>query len=129
VISAETTRGRGNEEAQMQMEMGTPVSDARSIDAALDRLRQDLFDTPPLETTVAPEEEPEGPHPIDYASLEFEVERMRKRLAIWEIFMAYMRNGARNWPEVQRSLTKEDFDKIVAICDGVPLRDLLLDLR
>ncbi len=113
----------------MQMEMGTPVSDARSIDAALDRLRQDLFDTPPLETIEAPEVEPEGPHPIDYASLEFEVERMRKRLAIWEIFMAYMRNGARNWPEVQRSLTKEDFDKIVAICDGVPLRDLLLDLR
>jgi hypothetical protein len=30
---------------------------------------------------------------------------------------------------VQRSLTKEDFDKIVAICDGVPLRDLLLDMR
>ena len=51
---------------------------------------------------------------------------MRKRLAIWEIFMAYMRDGARSWPEVQQSLTKEDFDKIVAICDGVPLRDLLL---
>ena len=54
---------------------------------------------------------------------------MRKRLAIWELFMTYMRNGARSWPEVQRSLTKEDFDKIVTICDGVPLRDLLLDLR
>jgi hypothetical protein len=26
-------------------------------------------------------------------------------------------------------LTPEDFDKITAICDGVPLRDLLLDLR
>ena len=70
-----------------------------------------------------------GPEPIDYASLEFEVERMRKRLAIWEIFMGYMRQGAHSWPEVQRSLTKEDFDKIVAICDGVPLRDLLLDMR
>ena len=54
---------------------------------------------------------------------------MRKRLAIWEIFMAYMRDGARSWPEVQRSLTKEDFEKIVAICDGVPLRDLLLDMQ
>ena len=53
----------------------------------------------------------------------------RKRLAIWEIFMAYMRDGARSWPEVQRSLTKDDFDKIVTICDGVPMRDLLLDLR
>jgi hypothetical protein len=112
----------------MQMEMGTPVSDARSLDAALDRLRQDLFDTPPLETLDDPEG-PEGPNPIDFASLEFEVERMRKRLAIWEIFMAYMRHGARSWPEVQRSLTKDDFDKIVTICDGVPLRDLLLDLR
>ena len=54
---------------------------------------------------------------------------MRKRLAVWEIFMAYMRHGARSWPEVQQSLTKDDFDKIVTICDGVPLRDLLLDLR
>lgn len=112
----------------MQMEMGTPMSEARSIDAALDRLRRDLFDTPLLETLEEPEA-PEGPDPIDYASLEFEVERMRKRLAIWEIFMAYMRDGARSWPEVQQSLTKDDFDKIVSICDGVPLRDLLLDLR
>ena len=70
-----------------------------------------------------------APEPIDYTSLEFEVERMRKRLAIWEIFMGYMRDGAHSWPDVQRSLTKEDFDKIVAICDGVPLRDLLLDTR
>jgi hypothetical protein len=129
VISAETAPGtRFTEEARMQMEMGTPVSEARSIDAALDRLRRDLFDTPPLETHGAPAA-PEGPDPIDYASLEFEVERMRKRLAIWEIFMAYMRDGARSWPEVQQSLTKDDFDKIVAICDGVPMRDLLLDLR
>ena len=109
----------------MRMEMDSSLSDARSIDAALDRLRQDLFEAQSLE---APEDV-EGPEPIDYASLEFEVERMRKRLAIWEIFMTYMRGGARSWPEVQRSLTKEDFDKIVAICDGVPLRDLLLDLR
>ncbi len=107
---------------QMEMEMDNPLSDARSIDAALERLRGDLFGTP-----SAPEVE--SPDPIDCASLEFEVERMRKRLAIWEIFMGYMRDGARSWPEVQRSLTKEDFDKIVAICDGVPLRDLLLDMR
>ena len=109
----------------MQMEMDSPLSDARSIDAALERLRQDLFGTPSSqEDAVA-----QGSDAIDFASLEFEVERMRKRLAIWEIFMTYMRNGARSWPDVQRSLTKEDFDKIVAICDGVPLRDLLLDLR
>jgi len=109
----------------MKMETDSPLSDARSIDAALERLRQDLFDTSPSkEDEVSP-----APDVIDYASLEFEVERMRKRLAIWEIFMTYMRNGARSWPDVQRSLTKEDFDKIVSICDGVPLRDLLLDLR
>ena len=99
----------------MQMEMDKPLHHTRSIDAALERLRQDLFDTP------AAAEEDEGPEPIDYTSLEFEVERMRKRLAIWEIFMGYMRQGAHSWPEVQRSLTKEDFEKIVAICDGVPL--------
>jgi hypothetical protein len=109
----------------MRMEMGSPLSDARSIDAALERLRQDLLEAQSLEAA----EDVEGPEPIDYASLEFEVDRMRKRLAIWEIFMGYMRGGARSWPEVQRSLTKEDFDKIVVICDGVPLRDLLLDLR
>ena len=109
---------------QMETEMDNSSSNARSADAALDRLRRDLFgDTSfrPSEATI--------PEPIDYASLEFEVERMRKRLAIWDIFMGYMRNGARSWPEVQQSLTSEDFDKIVAICDGVPLRDLLLDLR
>ncbi len=109
----------------MQMEMDSPLSDARSIEAALERLRQDLFGSASLQEDGVPQ----GPDAIDYASLELEVERMRKRLAIWEIFMTYMRNGARSWPDVQRSLTKEDFDKIVSICDGVPLRDLLLDLR
>ena len=109
----------------MQMEMDNRVTDA-SIEAALERLRHDLFGAPVEDPVVA---QVQGPDSIDYAALELEVERMRKRLAIWEIFMAYMRDGARNWPEVQRSLTKEDFDKIVSICDGVPLRDLLLDLR
>ncbi len=112
-------------EAQMQTEMDSHLSDASSIDAALQRLRHDLFGT----SSPGPAGGAEGPDPIDYASLEFEVERMRKRLAIWDIFMAYMRNGARSWPEVQKSLTKEDFEKIVTICDDVPLRDLLLDLR
>ena len=108
----------------MYTEMENPLSESRSIEAALERLRHDLFSTPSDDFV---EEEPADV--IDYASLEFELERMRKRLAIWEIFMDYMRDGAHSWPEVQRSLTKEDFDKIVSICDGVPLRDLLLDLR
>jgi hypothetical protein len=107
------------------MEMDSALSDARSIDAALERLREELFDTPSSQEDTPTQ----GSGAIDFASLEFEVERMRKRLAIWEIFMTYMRDGARGWPDVQRSLTKEDFDKIVSICDGVPLRDLLLDLR
>ena len=85
-----------------------------------------LFASPASE--AAPEA-PLSPESIDFASLEFEVERMRKRLAIWEIFMTSMRDGAQNWQDVQRSLTAEDFTKIVTICDGVPLRDLLLDLR
>ena len=110
----------------MQMGMDTPLSDARSIDAALERLRHDLFGTPAHQVSEEPDD---GPDAIDYASLEFEVERMRKRLAIWDIFMTYIRDGARSWPEVQQSLTPGDFDKIVTICDGVPFRDLLLDLR
>ena len=112
----------------MQTEMGRSLSDDPTIEAALERLRHDLRHSP-IEDPPPNEVADEGPEPIDYASLEIEVERMRKRLAIWEIFMSYMRDGARSWPEVQRSLTKEDFDKIVAICDGVPLRDLLLDMR
>jgi hypothetical protein len=97
-----------------------------SFDAAFDRLRRDLFSTPP-EPPAAAEPQDQDPETIDYPSLEMEVDRMRKRLAIWEIFMTYIRDGARSWPEVQRSLTKADFGKIVSICDGVPLRDLLLD--
>ena len=127
VVFEEVTAGeRIAEEVLMQMGTDSPPSDALAIDAALARLREDLFGTTPFGTPEAVSEEPE---PIDYASLEFEVERIRKRLAIWEIFMVYMRDGARSWPEVQRSLTRDDFDKIVAICDGAPLRDLLLDLR
>jgi hypothetical protein len=100
------------------------------VDGALDRLRRDLFDTP----AVTPEpddmtDQADEPDIIDYASVEFEVERMRKRLAVWEIFMAYMRDGARSWSQVQQAITPEDFEKIMTICDGIPLRDLLLDLR
>jgi hypothetical protein len=119
-----TVRDRGG--VLMQMEMDDRVSDA-SIEAALERLRHDLFGKKAEEAVV--EEDHQCSDSIDYAALELDVERMRKRLAIWEIFMTYMRGGAHSWPEVQRSLTKEDFDKIVSICDGVPLRDLLLDLR
>jgi hypothetical protein len=117
----------------MQMETDSHhSSDPRAMDDALERLRRDLLQTPP----VAPVDEPvderadaDEPDIIDYASVEFEVERMRKRLAIWEIFMAYMRDGATSWSRLQQALTSEDFDRIMAICDGVPLRDLLLDLR
>ena len=116
----------------MQMETERhPSSDPRDMDAALARLRRDLLDSPLVDHEqhdIAHQVEDE-PDLIDYASVEFEVERMRKRLAVWEIFMSYMRDGARNWSQVQQSLTQEDFDKIVAICDGIPLRDLLLDLR
>ena len=112
----------------MQMETDShPSSDPHAMDAALERLRRDLLQTPP----VAPEhdEVDDTADIIDYASVEFEVERMRKRLAVWEIFMAYMRDGATSWAQVQQSLTPEDFDEIIRICDGIPLRDLLLDLR
>ena len=115
----------------MQMETDShPSSDPRDMDGALDRLRRDLFDTPPV--TPEPDDvtdQADEPDIIDYASVEFEVERMRKRLAVWEIFMAYMRDGARSWSQVQQAITPEDFEKIMTICDGIPLRDLLLDLR
>jgi hypothetical protein len=114
----------------MQMETERHPSDRRDMDSALERLRRDLLDTPAVDLVQDDTaDEADEPDLIDYASVEFEVERMRKRLAVWEIFMAYMREGATSWSKVQQSLTPEDFDKIVAICDGIPLRDLLLDLR
>ena len=113
----------------MQMETDShPSSDPGAMDAALERLRRDLLNTPPVAASEQHDVADEGDI-IDYASVEFEVERMRKRLAVWEIFMAYMRDGATSWSKVQQSLSQEDFEKIIAICDGVPLRDLLLDLR
>lgn len=112
----------------MQMETDShPSSDPHAMDAALDRLRRDLLLSPPV--TAEKDDVSDQADVIDYASVEFEVERMRKRLAVWEIFIAYMRDGATSWSQVQQALTPEDFDKIMTICDGVPLRDLLLDLR
>jgi hypothetical protein len=105
----------------------TPLPDTDALEIALERLRKDLMQLPAdpgRDEASTPEIEP-----IDYAALEYEVECLRKRLAIWEIFMAYVRDGARTWPDVQRALTPQDLDKIVAICDGEPLRDVLLHLR
>jgi hypothetical protein len=66
---------------------------------------------------------------ISYAAVEFEVELMRKRLAVWEIFLRHMKAGATSWPEVQRALTDQDLSEIVRICAGRSLRDLLVRLR
>jgi hypothetical protein len=103
------------------MRMDGPTSGTRNIDDGLDRLRRDL------RATADPYAHPEDSDLVNYAALEFELERMKKRLAIWQIFMNCMRDGAKSWPEVQSSLTQKDFEEIVRICDGVSLRDLLLD--
>ena len=97
----------------------------------LERLRRDLQQIPPDPDGAAPEPEATDadPRTIDYAAMEFELDRLRKRLAIWEIFMAYVRDGARTWTDVQRAMTPRDLEQITAICDGVPLRDVLLHLR
>jgi hypothetical protein len=103
------------------MQMNSPRSRPQNIDEGLDRLRRDL------RATADPYADRDDREPVNYAALEFELERMKKRLAIWQIFMNYMRDGATSWPEVQDSLTQRDFEEIVSICDGVSLRDLLLD--
>ena len=103
------------------MRMNGPTSGTRNIDEGLDRLRHDL------RATTDPYSCREDSDIVNYAALEFELERMKKRFAIWQIFMNYMRDGAKTWPEVQNSLTQKDFEEIVSICDGVSLRDLLLD--
>jgi hypothetical protein len=91
----------------------------------LEQLQRDLRDVDPDESDEA--DFSDSP-PIDYENFASEVERLRKRLAIWEIFLRYVKDGARTWPEVQRAVTPEDLDEITRICDGTPLRDLLLNL-
>jgi hypothetical protein len=104
------------------MQMYGPSPSTGNIDEGLERLRRDLAATPD-----SFEDGDDMDHAVSYAAMELELERMKKRLAIWQIFMTYMRGGAKTWPEVQSSLTQKDFEEIVRICDGVALRDLLLD--
>ena len=118
---------------------------AELIEKGIEQLRRDLDDVPPkekgleqLQRDLRDIEGNEGDEdeeadfsdtpPIDYENFASEVERLRKRLAIWEIFLRYVKDGARTWPEVQRAVTPEDLDEITRICDGTPLRDLLLNL-
>jgi hypothetical protein len=118
---------------------------AELIEKGIEQLRRDLDDVPPkekgLEQLQRDLRDIEGDKgdgneeadfsdtpPIDYENFASEVERLRKRLAIWEIFLRYVKDGARTWPEVQRAVTPEDLDEITRICDGTPLRDLLLNL-
>ena len=101
----------------MQTDSRSRVRDSRAIDEGLERLRRDLLAVDP----VVDDE------PINYAALDFELERLKKRLAIWQIFMKHMKDGAETWPEVKGSLTQGELEEIVEICDGVSLRELLLD--
>ncbi len=108
------------------MQMESHASDAWAMDEGLERLRLDLLNGVSDYDEMDEYDQAEV-EVINYAALEFELDRMKKRLAIWQIFMNYMRDGAKSWTEVQESLTQRDFEEIVRICDGVSLRDLLLD--
>ncbi len=110
----------------MQTEAESTRFGAESTDRGVELLHRDMLDAP---RDVVEEADFTDCAPIEYASLEFEVERMRKRLSVWEVFLRYARDGARTWPEVQRAMTPDDLDEIIRICDGTPLRDVLLDLR
>jgi len=92
----------------------------------LDRLQSDVLEVPAAET----ERQLDAVNGavferIPYATLEYELERSRKRLAIWDIFLAHMKAGAETWPQIRQALTEEEVDEIAAICDGIPLRDVL----
>jgi hypothetical protein len=92
----------------------------------IDRLQSDVLDVPAAET-----ERQLGAvngavfERIPYATLEYELERSRKRLAIWDILLAHMKAGAETWPEIRNALTEEEVDQIATVCDGIPLRDVL----
>jgi hypothetical protein len=115
--------------AQLRRDLDVPPKDR-----GLEQLQRDLHDVEPDDSEEAGEAGEAGEAdfsdnpPIDYENFASEVERLRKRLAIWEIFLRYVKEGARTWPEVQRAVTPEDLDEITRICDGTPLRDLLLNL-
>ena len=96
------------------------------IDRGMDRLHRDLQESAPRENEDANFSNNPA---IDVEALSSEVERLRKRLAIWEIFLRYAEDGAQTWPEVQRAVTPEDLDEITRICNGMPVRDVLLNLR
>jgi hypothetical protein len=92
----------------------------------MDRLQRNL-DAPDADGERGDGEEPSESDRINYAQVESELVRMKKKLAIWEIFVRYMKDGADSWSQVQRALSADDLNEIVRICDGVPLRDVLLD--
>ncbi len=102
------------------------LDDVSSREKGLEQLQRDLRG---VELDEGEEADFTDSPPIDYENFSSEVDRLRKRLAIWEIFLRYVQDGARTWPEVQRAVTPEDLDEITRICDGTPLRDLLLNLR
>ena len=111
--------------AQLRLDL----DDVPPKDRGLEQLQRDLHDVEPDEGEEPGEADFSDNPPIDYENFASEVARLRKRLAIWEIFLRYVKEGARTWPEVQRAVTPEDLDEITRICDGTPLRDLLLNLR
>jgi hypothetical protein len=97
-----------------------------SPDSWLDRLQSDVLDVPAAETERQLDDVNGAVFErIPYATLEYELERSRKRLAIWDIFLAHMKAGAETWPQIRQALTEEEVDQIAAICDGIPLRDVL----
>ena len=119
---------------------GPEVHDAKGpgSESGLDALKCDLFDEPLGDTDGPVGRIPLTAHPssrqddvldLSYAAFEFELELMRKRLAVWEIFLRHIKAGATSWPEVQRALTDEDLSEIVRICEGRSLRDLVAHFR
>jgi hypothetical protein len=101
-------------------------ADNMSADGWLDRLKSDVLDVPAAETERQLDDVNGAVFErIPYATLEYELERSRKRLAIWDIFLAHMKAGAETWPEIRQALTEDEVDQIAAICDGISLRDVL----
>jgi hypothetical protein len=122
-----------------------PGPEARDAEAphsdsgvGVDALKCDLLDTPLGDSDGPVGRIPVTAHPstrqpevvdISYAAFEFELDLMRKRLAVWEIFLRHLKAGATSWTEVQGALTHEDLSEIVRICEGRSLRDLMVHRR
>jgi hypothetical protein len=117
----------------MNFGTGDTTSRLNSVDEELERLHRKVLELPggaKDEADQAGEEADVGINErshLGLAMFELEMKQMHRRLQISDILVRYVRDGARTLSEVQQAISARDLDEIMAICEGTPLSDVLLD--